>query len=89
MNDGPVSREEFEMLVQRVETIDQRGSYPGVSALARLDALTEAVEALRGDIAANRDRAAANRRWLVAAIFSGAAAIAAVVSVLAGVFHIH
>jgi hypothetical protein len=87
--DEPVSREEFEMLVERVSRLDERGSHPGISALARLDALTDAVEALRGEIKENRERAVANRRWLVAAIFSGAAAIAAVVSVLAGVFHVH
>lgn len=68
------------MLVSRVETIDSRGSYPGVSALARLDALTDAVEALRADIKANQERATANRRWIIAAIISGAAAVAGIVA---------
>jgi hypothetical protein len=58
--------------------------------LARLDALTEEPANLRTELAAEKQRQSANRRWAIGAVITAAAAVSAIVSAVAAVIvHVH
>jgi hypothetical protein len=63
---------------------------PAGRALARLDALTEELANRRAELAAEKQRQSANRRWAIGAVITAAAAVSAIVSAVAAVIvHVH
>ena len=86
----PVSRFEFDALAHRIDTMDARGTAGAGSFQVRLEAVERDLAALRAQTAAEKHQRAADRRWLIGAVFGAVATIAAVVSLLATyVFHVH
>jgi hypothetical protein len=61
-----------------------------MSALARLDALTEELAALRAELAAEKDRRSTSRRWVIGAVIAAAAATSAIVTAVTTIIvHVH
>lgn len=86
----PVSRFEFDSLVHRIETMDARGTSGAASFQVRLEAVERDLKELRVQAAEEKKQRAADRRWLIGAVFGAIATVAAVVSLLATyVFHVH
>ena len=90
MPDGPPSRYEWDALARRIDTMDAHGTSGAAAFQVRLEAVERDLGALRAQLAAEKARRGADRRWLIGAVFSAVATIAAVVSLLAVyVFHVH
>jgi fatty acid desaturase len=86
----PVSRFEFDALVHRVETMDQRGTSGAGAVEARLEAAERELANMRAQLEDERKERRANRRWIIAAIIAAAAAASSIASViLTYVFHAH
>jgi hypothetical protein len=61
-----------------------------MSALARLDAFTEELAALRAELAAEKDRRRTSRRWVIGAVIAAAAATSAIVTAVTTIIiHVH